>query len=347
MLEFNELVPARAEVPRAILLDGERRGPLQNSGGVYGYTEKLAALSDSTHPNHAEIASWVDWVTGPWRSFRPEEVAFDAINAELRAVFPAALDRPTRSTTLDQVVLAEIPDGIRRDFRAYLATAVSSGPHLVDDETAEAMVRPYLWLIRRIGLEGVTLSAAGWMPSQIVSDAVRDLDWRWRWYGVMNRESQTLPVLQLRETATQFGLVRKLKGRLVLSVAARACLDDPQALWRVLAQGIANSRGGEVTRDALSLLAVEVAAGRTVEFDRNGNSESQPIPYGLGILGWRGGDGWGPITTAETHGILFDAVQAFDFMDAFVRAAKHSDGLVGVTDGGRAFARAILQSVVK
>jgi hypothetical protein len=343
LLEFNDLVAARAEVPGAILLDGERRGPLEDSGGISGYMEKLAILADPSRPEHGAIAAWVSSISPPWRPFRPDEVAFDAINAELRALFPAALDRPSRTTTLDQRLLAKIPNGLRRDFRAYLSDAVSGGPDIVDDATAERMVRPYQWLIRRIGMEGVALSAAGWMPGQLVTDAMRELDWGWRWYGLMNRESHTAPVRHLRETAMRFGLLRKLKGRLVLSVAARACLDDPHALWKLLAAGIANSRDDEVTRDAVALLMVEVAAGRMGD----SRSDSGPIPYGLGVLGWRDGESWGAISADTAHDLTLDTSRALDFIDVYVRGEGPLGGSIGVTDGGRAFARAVLHSVVR
>lgn len=342
VLEYVESAPGRLEAAGAILLDGERRGPLEDSGGVGGYAEKLAILSDPTHPDHAEITEWVSWVSGPWRPFRPDEVAFDAINAELRALFPAALDRSVRAKQLGQRLLAKVPDGVRRDFRWYLESALAGGPHLVDDATAELMVRPYQWLIRRIGVEGFTLTAAGWMPGHVVNDAMRELGWESRWYGAMNRENQTMPVLDLRATATRFGLIRKVKGRLVLTVAAKACLDDTYALWRLLATGIAHARGAEAARDATGLFAVEVAAGRSVLWA----SESEPITYGLEAMGWRASDGWSAVPPEVAQDKSADAWRAFDFMNVF----SQNDGLSvrngEVTEGGRAFARAVLLSDV-
>jgi len=46
--------------------------------------------------------------------------------------------------------------------------------------------------------------------------AANKLGWARDWIGKANREDQTLPVLLLRESAQHLGLIRKIKGRLVL-----------------------------------------------------------------------------------------------------------------------------------
>jgi hypothetical protein len=51
-----------------------------------------------------------------------------------------------------------------------------------------------------------------------------------------NRESQTLPVLHLRETATKMGLLRKHRGMLLLTAAGRRLRTDPVSLWWHLAE---------------------------------------------------------------------------------------------------------------
>ena len=53
--------------------------------------------------------------------------------------------------------------------------------------------------------------------------------------GKGNRETQTLPVLHLRETATKMGLLRKLRGILQLTAAGRKLRTDPVSLWWHLA----------------------------------------------------------------------------------------------------------------
>ena len=51
------------------------------------------------------------------------------------------------------------------------------------------------------------------------------------WIGAGNRDSETLPVLRLRETAQEFGLLRKARGHLSVTRRGHAIKDDPLALW--------------------------------------------------------------------------------------------------------------------
>ena len=46
-------------------LAGARACPLEDSGGPWGYTEKLAILDDPKHPEHEEIADWVGGTHNP------------------------------------------------------------------------------------------------------------------------------------------------------------------------------------------------------------------------------------------------------------------------------------------
>jgi hypothetical protein len=54
-----ELVSRRPadDSPRTRLIDGARRGPLEDSGGSPGYEEIMDALADPTHPDHAEYTA--------------------------------------------------------------------------------------------------------------------------------------------------------------------------------------------------------------------------------------------------------------------------------------------------
>ncbi|WP_456506141.1 plasmid pRiA4b ORF-3 family protein [Arthrobacter sp. UYCu723] len=53
-LELVSRRPAGPDSPHARLIDGTRRGPLEDSGGCPGYEEIMDALADPAHPNHAE-----------------------------------------------------------------------------------------------------------------------------------------------------------------------------------------------------------------------------------------------------------------------------------------------------
>ncbi len=61
------------------------------------------------------------------------------------------------------------------------------------------MVRPYAWLLDRVGDEGIRLTGAGYLPPAHVEAAATELGLLEDWMGKGNRETQTLPVLHLRE----------------------------------------------------------------------------------------------------------------------------------------------------
>jgi hypothetical protein len=83
--------PAPAGGPPACVVDGARRGPLEDSGGVPGYEELLEVLADPDDPEHAESREWVAEMTGTDEPYDPEEFDTEALN---RAVAEALRDAP-------------------------------------------------------------------------------------------------------------------------------------------------------------------------------------------------------------------------------------------------------------
>jgi hypothetical protein len=72
--------PAPASGPAASVVDGARRGPLEDSGGVPGYEELLEVLADPDDPEHAESVEWVAEMTGTDEPYDPEEFDAEALN---------------------------------------------------------------------------------------------------------------------------------------------------------------------------------------------------------------------------------------------------------------------------
>ena len=114
--------------------------------------------------------------------------------------------------------------------------AALAGKPDIDTVTAARMVRPYAWLLDRVGDEGIRLTGAGYLPPAHVEAAATELGLLEDWMGKGNRETQTLPVLHLRETATKMGLLRKHRGMLQLTAAGRKLRTDPVSLWWHLAE---------------------------------------------------------------------------------------------------------------
>lgn len=63
-----------------VCLAGKRACPPEDCGGIYGYYRLLEVLSNPTHPEHDEVAEWVE------ESFDPSAFDIDAVNRALRRV---------------------------------------------------------------------------------------------------------------------------------------------------------------------------------------------------------------------------------------------------------------------
>ncbi|WP_226758682.1 plasmid pRiA4b ORF-3 family protein [Arthrobacter sp. SO3] len=82
-LELVSRRPADEDPPPAWLVDGARRGPLEDSGGFPGYEEIMDALADSSHPEHAEYSLCVAEITGSDEPFDPAFLDIPAVNRAL------------------------------------------------------------------------------------------------------------------------------------------------------------------------------------------------------------------------------------------------------------------------
>lgn len=340
-LELIEAIPTVTGHPMARVIEAERRAPMEDSGGVGGYKELLDALGDPAHERHDELAGWVAATLGPWQEFDPDAVDIDQINRELGRLFSAPEgDRQSAEpvSLLEEVTRSRMPQGLQREFRPYLEAVNIQGAIVIDAAVAERMVAPFLWLMRRVGADGLQLTSVGWLPPVVVSDAMRDLGWAWRWIGTFNRENQTLPILLLRENAQRLGLIRKLKGRLVLGAEAKKLLDDPVGLWFFLARSLAHRRKHDYEQAAALLLALEVAGGK-----RESKREYlQPISFGLSALGWTTSTGW-DIPTEVVADVIKQSWDVLFDLGVFVNDGRRHE-VTGVTSEGQTFVRAVLQA---
>jgi hypothetical protein len=86
-IELVSRRPANDDTPPALLIDGGRRGPLEDSGGFPGYEEIMDALADPSHPRHAERSAWVADMTGSDKPFDPAFLDIAAVNLALGEEF--------------------------------------------------------------------------------------------------------------------------------------------------------------------------------------------------------------------------------------------------------------------
>lgn len=199
-------------------LAGANRGPVEDSGGIGGYRELCEILTDTAHSRFRELSQWYEFVTGQsaW-SFDPAEFDLDAVNGSLERL-----------------------------------SLQLSGAEPTPGEIA-AVVRPARWLLQRVGSEGLELTKDGYLKPAAVAEIMTGLGWEQRWLGKHNRETQTLPVWELRTRMQEWKLLRKYKGRLLRTPAARKIADDDAALWSHLAAAIAAEKhpAVEVTSRAM------------------------------------------------------------------------------------------------
>jgi hypothetical protein len=78
--------------------------------------------------------------------------------------------------------------------------------------------------------DGITLTSAGYLPPNVVSEAMDALGWRERWIGTCNREANTVPILELRTWMQSQKLLRKFRGKLLPTKVGAALADNPAKL---------------------------------------------------------------------------------------------------------------------
>ncbi len=245
----------RVSVP-ARCVAAERAAPPEDSGSLRTAEQLATVLDDPAHVDVHEInqvlgSPLVRLVTG---SFAPDLVA-------------ALL--PLTGSFADRVVpglLAQLDE-----------------PAPLDRAEKEDAVSTIRWFLERIGSDGLAMTAAGWLRPDDVLAAAEIVPGGPEWIGKKNREVDTVPVHRFRLMLADLGLTRKYKGRLRLSRAGAAAYDDPDRLWRHLAQVLPSGKPGTFERQAGLLVLAQIAS--------TGVSDTDAVGRALTVLGWRTSDG--------------------------------------------------------
>jgi hypothetical protein len=306
LIVLEAVLPTAQGSGLAVCTGGFRRGPAEDSGGTDIY-QLVEAASDPGNARAADAAAELAEIFGSAidiESLVGTDYDLEEINGALEVDWGAARDPAAsgRPRPLDLSVLpppvADLLEAVRtsperRLLRRLIDCADLAIPVLVEAAVAAAMVRPYGWLLNRVGDAGIKLTAAGYLPPPDVEAAVSELGLGEEWIGKGNRESQTLPVLDLRETAQRAGLLRKHLGRLMLTARGRAARADPAALWWRLAESMPAVRD-DCERQAGLLLLLLLAAGEAADWAE--------ITAGvLTSIGWRTGIGEALTSSGAFH----------------------------------------------
>lgn len=335
--------------PRAVCTGGRRDGPAEDCGGVYAY-ELITAAADPANPDHADAVMEFDRVFGD--DIYPGAIGttrfdVDEINSALAAEFPVGPvyghDRggaggPAPAGALPGPLgelVAAVRDGTaRRDLQRLLDAALGQ-PVLIEAETAARMVRPYSWLLDRIGADGIKLTGAGYLPPAHVEAAVAELGLGEECIGKGNREIQTVPVLHLRETASKMGLLRKHRGVLQATSRGRALRGDPAGLWWHLAERMPPRSADRCEVQAGLLLLAAVAA------EAHGGADAV-LARMLSAIGWIADDGT-EFTGQMARHAAWDTWAVLRRLGGY-RFDRHGLGPGQPTPEGITFARAALRT---
>jgi hypothetical protein len=239
--------------PVAACLDGARAAPPEDCGGLR-VAEDLAEVLDD--PAHFDVAE---------------------INQALQDPFVALRELGLRPDLV--VLLTRLRGTATGDALALHALRVIDSPRPSEDELT-ANLRAHLWFLDRASGAGIELTSAGYLKPADVELASEIVPTMGDWIGKNNREYHCIPLLEFRQSLQRMGLLRKYKGKLLLTRAGRVCRGNPTALWQHLSACLLAERDGEYAEQARLLALLHMASEPEGEHSRR-------LADALTQLGWR------------------------------------------------------------
>lgn len=250
--------------------------PPEDCGGIFGFTELAewarGGFDPAANPGPLEAWEMRDWLPSKWH---PDDFSADEVNEAL--AIEAAEPAEVSGELAELVVEIEARGG--RVMRNLLARPAWHDTDEVSAEDAAALTETYRLFLEEIG-SGVQLTAAGKLPPKLVESFASTSGISQWWIGKSNREDQTWPVAEIRDTAQALGLVAKRKGRLSATAVGRRGLEDPLDLWRHIVSRLPLGRN-DIDSDAGWMALAVVGAGVPAE---DWHSTTSIL---LSLLGWQ------------------------------------------------------------
>nr|WP_260152285.1 plasmid pRiA4b ORF-3 family protein [Hoyosella altamirensis] len=309
-LKLEKVQPRSGAEPAAWCTGGRRPGPPEDCGGVQAYERAVQNLHHP-QPVHTLIP------------FRARD-----INKALRAMF-ADVEMPP----FVQQFTDSLPNTCKRPVLRLISGANLTADPVITAEKAAPMVSSYAWLLQRAEGDGIKLTNAGYLPPKLVQEGIQALELDPAIFKV-NREVSVGPLLRLRASAQNKGLLRTKKGTLVLTKLGRHLAHDPLALWHHLAKTAPVIAADPCESHALILLLLTIAGFAD-------DSALHPTAELMTEIGWRMDDE--PLDAID----VLDLTQPL-YHDLCLVGALSREGweLDHITPGGVQFARAALQRPV-
>lgn len=303
--DWQHLVTLEGTVPlddlgvRAICLEGERAGPLEDVGGAHMHNELVKTMTQP-HGRYRLAEDLREWVPP---AYDPADFDLTAVNVGLMLLTQTPDEllqgytsrfgdpvRPEMAEGLERLIDKARPDDLARIVALVAEVREDQTP--ITTEEKRAALRHVQVLLDEAGEDGIPLTPAGWMKPDVVVRLVEALGLA-RVYGKGNRENQTHEVASLREGVLDVGLLRKNKGRLLLTAAGRKAREDVEVLWRHAVSRLAGAKN-DFEREARALYLLLIAGGVG---SRRAHAEMESI---LSRAGWRTED-FGQVSSYAVH----------------------------------------------
>lgn len=254
--------PATADSVQVVA--GERACPPEDFGGVPGFHGLRQTLTLLARDPSADVDEWEREKVGLFFDEQAPEAVLDALdgfdvdatNARIAAagapvppVIPELAEAQRRAEQVGSGLI------LRMTRLARLDLQVEPGPETIAEATGNLV-----WFLEYLGSEGLTLTKAGNLRAADLHPVVERLGTATP--GPIARESQVREVTRLRESLRRLGLLRKAKGRLLLTRAGARLKADPVALWRHLRDRL--PLGGDDFSTAAELVVMLDLAGQEV-----------------------------------------------------------------------------------
>lgn len=287
-IRLEEILPLADGAPQASCVDGRRAAPPDDCGSLRD-AEDLAEILDD--PAAFDVDELNELLTSPTGGLVEWGV------------------RPDLVALLNQLKRTPVGD----DFIAR--TLVVGKAELPSHDELVANLRAYQWFLDRAAGDGIPLTAAGYLKPIDVEAAAAVVPVVGDWIGKRNREDLTTPLLEFRQSLQQIGLLRKYKGKLLLTKAGKVAQSDPGALWRHLAFHLIDGPGDTFDTQARLLALLCLAS------EPEGRHE-QRLAEATTYLGWRQRDGR-PVSEESTRWAIREVTHAL----ANVACAQRDRGI--------------------